>query len=50
MLDLYSQFIHWLYANHSVGNGNTLLRLEEDPIEQERFLIDMGLPLNTEII
>jgi len=40
-------FRAWLYNNYSIGNGHTLIALEEDGDIQEAYLSEMGLPLDT---
>ena len=42
------KFDDWLYKNYHIGNGDTLVRLMEDSSVVERFLKDMGLPLDIE--
>jgi UDP-N-acetylglucosamine pyrophosphorylase len=42
-------FTEWLYANYPIGNGDMLTTLQENGSVQDRYLRDMGLPLDTEI-
>ncbi len=48
-MTLAEQYREWLYENHSIYNGDMLINLEEDTLEQGKFLEEMGLPLYTEI-
>ncbi len=49
-MSLYDEFTDWIYENYSVGNGDRLITLMEDTNIQDKFLRDMDLPLETEII
>jgi len=42
-------FTAWLYENYSIGNGHTLVRLQEDGDIAVKYLNDMGLPIDTEL-
>lgn len=39
----------WLYENYSIWNGDRLISLLEDGCTQEKYLRDMGLPIDSEI-
>ena len=41
-------FESWLYKNYMIGNGHTLIRLQEDSNVVDKFFKDAGLPVDTE--
>jgi len=47
MNKLYSEFIHWLYENYNITNGENLIRLDESTEVQLAFLSDRNLPPET---
>ena len=42
-------FNDWLYSNYNIGNGEMLINLMENPAIQTEFLIEHGLPEDTEL-
>jgi hypothetical protein len=38
-----SEFIDWLYTQHVIGNGDTLIKYMEDGVSYDIFLDEMGL-------
>ena len=42
-------YTEWLYKNYLIGNGHQLVDLLENGDIQERYLQDVGLPLDTEL-
>lgn len=43
-------FNAWLYENYPIGNGDTLLTLQEDGGVVIRYLVEMKLPIDTELV
>jgi hypothetical protein len=41
-----SEFITWLYDQHNIGNGDTLLKYMEDGVSYDIFLDEKGLTDN----
>ena len=37
------EFINWLYTQHNIGNGDTLIKYMEDGHSYDNFLNEMGL-------
>jgi hypothetical protein len=37
------EFINWLYTQHIIGNGDTLIKYMEDGVSYDIFLDEMGL-------
>jgi len=42
-------FIDWLYKQVPIGNGHQLVEAMENPDLYESYLIEVGLPLDTEL-
>jgi hypothetical protein len=43
-------FNKWLYENYQINNRDALTDLFESPEAQEKYLKDMGLPPETELV
>ena len=46
---LSEQFTHWIYQNCVINNGDALVEAFENPNNLDNFLLDSGLPLDTEV-
>ena len=42
-------FDKWLYENYMIWNGNRLVELYEDGTVRDKYIKDMGLPIDTEL-
>lgn len=46
---LSDQYTHWLYQNCVINNGDALVEAFENSSNLDNFLLDSGLPLDTEM-